>query len=138
MGLRRFHRQQAPVIIVPLLLTAFSGIAYRIGRSWFGLLDNFGDFVMVIHEGKFLGNPLAPVYVLLVGVGLIAMIVTGVSMIRKRRVYSQNESRSAKTNARLLHDVLALVIFLPLLVSASKGIIYRLGKAWFGLSLEQA
>jgi uncharacterized iron-regulated membrane protein len=138
MDLRRFHRKLAPVIIFPLLLSAFSGIAYRIGRSWFGLSDNFGDFMMVIHEGRFLGKPLVPVYVLLVGVGLIAMVATGVSMIKKRRKQSQSESKSVKLNARLLHGFLTPVFFLPLLVSASTGIIYRLGKAWFGLSAEQA
>jgi hypothetical protein len=138
MDLRRFHRKLAPVIIFPLLLSAFSGIAYRIGRSWFGLSDNFGDFMMVIHEGRFLGKPLVPVYVLLVGVGLIAMVATGVSMIKKRRKHSQSESKSIKLNARLLHGFLTPVFFLPLLVSASTGIIYRLGKAWFGLSAEQA
>jgi hypothetical protein len=138
MDLRRFHRKLAPIIIIPLLLSAFSGIAYRIGRSWFGLSDNFGDFMMVIYEGKFLGKPLVPVYVLLVGVGLIAIIVTGVSMIRKRKKYSQSESISVKLNARLLHGSLTPVFFLPLLVSASTGIIYRLGTAWLGLSAEQA
>ena len=138
MDLRRLHRKLAPVIFIPLLLSAFSGIAFRIGRSWFGLSDTFGDFMMVIHEGRFLGKPLIPVYVLLVGVGLVVMVATGFSMIKKRRRHGQSESKPARLNARLLHGFLAPVFFLPLLVSASTGIIFRLGKAWFGLSAEQA
>jgi hypothetical protein len=138
MDFRRFHRKLAPIIIIPLLLSALSGVAYRIGRSWFGLSDDFGEFMMGIHEGKFLGKPLVPVYVLLMGIGLIAMIATGISMIQKRRKNSQGESKSAKLNARSLHRFLTPIFFLPLIVSASTGIIYRLGKAWFGLSAEQA
>jgi uncharacterized iron-regulated membrane protein len=137
MDMRRLHRKLAPVIIIPLLLTAFSGMAFRTGRSWFGLSDDFGDFMMVIHEGRFLGKSLVPVYVLLVGAGLMAMVATGFSMIKKRRKHSQSESRPAKLNARLLHGILTPVFFLPLLVSASTGIIYRLEKAWLGLSTEQ-
>ena len=137
-NLRKLHRKIAPILFLPLLLSAFSGIAYRIGRTWFGLSDDFGDFMMTIHEGRYLGKPLVPVYVLLAGLGLAAMLVSGITMIKQRRKNSQGESQPAKFSFRLVHGLLAPVIFLPLFVSASTGITYRLGKAWFGLSNEQA
>ncbi|PSB04435.1 PepSY domain-containing protein [Merismopedia glauca] len=133
-NLRKLHRKIAPILFLPLLISALTGIAYRIGRSWFGLSDQFGDFMMIIHEGKYLGKPLAPVYVLLTGLGLAGMLVTGIFMLKQR----QNQSKSDKFSTRLLHRFLAPVFFLPLVVSASTGITYRLGKTWFGLSTEQA
>lgn len=138
MNLRKLHRKIAPILFLPLLLSAFSGMAYRIGRTWFGLSDEFGDFMMTIHQGGYLGKPLVPVYVLLVGLGLAAMLVSGITMIKQRRKNSQGESKPAKFSFRLVHGFLAPVFFLPLFVSASTGITYRLGKAWFGLSDEQA
>jgi uncharacterized iron-regulated membrane protein len=138
MDFRKSHNKIAPIIFVPLLLAALSGIAYRVGRSWFGLSDDFGDFMMVIHEGRFLGRPLVPVYVMLVGFGLIAMVITGVRMLLKRRNHGRTEPKLSRFNPRLVHGFLAPFFFLPFLVSAATGLVYRLGKAWFGLSSEQA
>jgi uncharacterized iron-regulated membrane protein len=137
-NLRKFHNKISPIIILPLLLSALSGVAYRIGRSWFGLSDQFGDLMMVIHQGEFLGKPLVSVYVLLVGLGLIAMIATGIAMWKQRQKTDQIRPNSEKFSPRLLHSFLAPVFFLPLFVSAFTGIIYRLGKSWFGLSDGQA
>ena len=140
MNFRKLHRQIAPILFLPLLLSALTGIVYRIGRSWFGFSDELGESIMTIHEGKFLGKPLVPFYVLLVGLGLLGIVITGLTMLgqRQRRKTGQDESQSAKFSFRLLHGFLAPIFFLPLLVSASTGISYRLGKAWFGLSAEQA
>jgi hypothetical protein len=97
MNLRKLHRQAASFIFIPLLLTALTGVAYRIGRSWFGLSDEFGEFMMVIHQGEilltihqgaYLGATFKPIYVLLVGVSLAIMLATGIQMsgiFRKRR-----------------------------------------------------
>ncbi len=56
MNLRKLHRQTAPILFIPLLLTALTGVAYRIGRSWFGLPKEFGNFMMLLHEGRFWVN----------------------------------------------------------------------------------
>lgn len=138
MYLRKLHRKIAPIVFLPLLLSALSGMAYRIGRSWFGLSDEFGDLMMTIHEGRYLGKPLVPVYVLLTGLGLAAMLVSGITMLKNRKGKSQAKSKPAKPSFRLLHGYLAPIFFLPLLVTVLTGITYRLGKAWFGLSAQQA
>jgi PepSY-associated TM region len=135
MNLRKLHRKAAPIVFVPLLLTALTGIAYRLGRSWFKIPDEVAEFFMTLHEGRFLGRPLVPVYVLLMGLGLIGMIVTGFNMLKPKL---QSPSSKSKMGSRQIHGVLALIAFLPLLVSAATGIAYRLGKAWFGLSNQQA
>lgn len=135
MNLRKLHRQAAPLIFIPLLLTALTGVAYRIGRSWFGLSDEFGEFMMVIHQGEFLGKPIVPIYVLLVGLGLLGMIISGVVLIKQRKNTSQ--SQPVNWNGRKIHQTLAPIAFLPFGISAITGIAYRLGRAWFGLSDEQ-
>lgn len=136
MNLRKLHRKTAPILFIPLLLTALTGVAYRIGRSWFGLSDKFGDFMMVLHEGRFLGKPIVPIYVLLVGLGLLGMIVSGVTLIQQRKQAATPQP--LKLNERRLHQVLAPIAFLPFAVSAITGVFYRLGRAWFSLSDQQA
>lgn len=76
--LRQFHRQLAPIIMLPFLITAITGVAYRLGKSWFGLSRDQVHFLMVIHEGEYLGKQLEPIYVLLNGLGLLFMLATGI------------------------------------------------------------
>lgn len=133
MNLRSFqklHRQIAPVIFLPLFLTALTGLGYRVGRSWFGLSDAFGERLISLHEGRFLGAPLVPVYVLLVGLGLLGAIATGIAKIQQRR---RANKASQRWTPRSIHAVLAPIALLPLLISASTGIAYRLGNTWFTL-----
>ncbi len=132
--LRKLHRKSAPIIFLPLLLTAITGVVYRVGRTWFGLSEEVGDFLLNIHEGGFLGKSLIPVYVLLLGAGLLGMLATGIVMVLNRKP----SKGQPKKDKRWLHRVLAPIAFLPLVLSASTGIAYRLGRAWFGLSREQA
>jgi hypothetical protein len=131
MDFRKLHRKLAPLLFVPLLLTTLTGIAYRIGRSWFGISNSAANFLMTIHQGEFLGTPLVPIYVLLLGLGLLGTIATGLMMIGRKR---QTSKLLIKGDLRSVHRILAPIIFLPLTVSATTGIAYRLGKTWFGLS----
>ena len=79
-NIRQLHRKIAPIIFLPLLLTALTGVSYRIGKSWFGLSEEFGDAMMFIHQGTWLGPQLRPFYVLLNALGAIGMIITGIIM----------------------------------------------------------
>ena len=88
-ALRKLHRRIAPILFLPLLASALTGVAYRLGRSWFGIPDSAANFFMVIHQGEYLGLRLVPVYVLLVGLGLVAMIVTGLTMLKRRANHHQ-------------------------------------------------
>jgi uncharacterized iron-regulated membrane protein len=130
--LRKLHRRIAPLLFLPLLLTALTGIAYRLGKSWFGMSDQAGDIFMVIHQGEYLGAPLKPIYVLLTGLGMIGLIVTGLSMTGRLG------GAHKQLDVRQVHRIAAPIVFLPLVVSVLTGVIYRLGKSWFGLSAKQA
>ncbi|MFM7313590.1 MAG: peptidase [Cyanobium sp.] len=90
--LRRLHAALAPVALLPLLLTVCTGMAYRLMRDWAGLGRNQAHILMVLHEGEWL-KPLVgaageTLYVLLNGLGLLWMLITGAAMVwqRLRRV----------------------------------------------------
>lgn len=131
---RQIHRKIAPILFLPLFASALTGIFYRIGRSWFGIPNQLADFAMMIHVGGYLG-PLVPVYVLLIGLGLLGLIVTGLSMTN---LFGDRPPKAAKVGDRKLHSILAPIFFLPLAVSAVTGIIFLLGKDFFGMSGEVA
>jgi len=78
---RKLHATVAPWVLLPLVVTVATGVAYRLSKSWFGLSRDQVHFLMVIHEGEYLGNTLEPLYVLLNGMGLLWMIVTGSVMV---------------------------------------------------------
>lgn len=128
---RKWHRKIAPILFLPLFLTALTGVAYRIGRK-LGIPPAVAEKFMALHEGRFLGQPLVPIYVLLVGLGLVGLVVTGLVMIWRRPAKARG-----KKDWRWTHRLLATVGFLPLLLSATTGMAYRLGMTWFGLSPQQ-
>ena len=134
----KLHRKIAPIIFIPLFLTAFTGIAYRLGRSWMGLSEEKADILLIIHQGEFLGEPLVPIYVLSVGLGLIAMLVTGLTMVRLTQKKRKNPAKDSPLNARKVHQILAPILLLPLFLSASTGILSAIGTNWLGVSDESA
>lgn len=134
---RKIHRKIAPILFLPLMVSALSGISYRLGKSWFGLSGETADIFMIAHQGEYLGDALKPIYVLLLGIGLVGMIVTGLTMSRFWQASAPNASRSLPV-FRQLHQNFSPIIFLPLVISAFTGIFYRIGKSWFGMSADQA
>ncbi len=134
---RKIHRQIAPILFLPLLITALTGIGYRIGKSWLGMTSENAKIFMNIHQGGYLGNTLKPIYILLVGVGLLGMIVTGLIMSKFWQTADPKPAKSLPA-FRQFHRIFAPIIFLPLTLSAFTGIFYRIGKTWFGMSSEQA
>ena len=82
--LRRWHAALAPVVLAPLLLTVLSGMSYRLLKDWGGLSREQGHWLMVLHEGEWLGEAAEPVYVLLNGLGLLWMLGTGAGMLSQR------------------------------------------------------
>ncbi len=129
---RQLHRNLAPVLLLPILLTTLTGMGYRLGHSWFGLSESLGDWMLALHEGRYLGKPLVPLYVLLVGLGLLGLLGTGLAMAiaHPRRIASPK-------NHRWFHRLLAVMAALPILVTVLTGMGYRLGRAWFGLGEDQ-
>lgn len=130
---RKLHRKIAPILFLPLLLSALTGIGYRIGRTWFNLPKENADWFLKIHQGEYLGEALVPIYILLVGLGLLGIIVSGLTMIDWQRLTKWNQ-----TNPRQIHKILAPIAFIPLAVTALTGIMFRVGKDWLGMSKDTA
>jgi DMSO/TMAO reductase YedYZ heme-binding membrane subunit len=78
---RKLHQTVAPIVLLPLLITVTTGVVYRLGKSWFGLSKEQAHVLMVIHEAEYLGHTLEPFYVLLNGLGLLWMLITGGIMV---------------------------------------------------------
>ena len=81
---RRLHAALAPIVLAPLLLTVGSGMAYRLLKDWAGLSRDQVHWLMVLHEGEWLGAAAEPIYVLLNGLGLLWMLITGSVMLSQR------------------------------------------------------
>ncbi len=91
--LRRLHGTVAPFVLVPLGITATSGMAYRLLKDWAGLGRDQVHWLMVIHEGEWLGKQLEPVYVLVNGLGLLWMLISGAALVLQRWRPGQRPAR---------------------------------------------
>ncbi|MDZ7961784.1 MAG: peptidase [Aulosira sp. DedQUE10] len=81
---RKYHRQIAIVLCIPLFLTVLTGMGYTIADEWFHQ-GELGEFLLRIHTFEILR--LGKIYPILNGLGLIGLLITGVSMtglFRKR------------------------------------------------------
>jgi uncharacterized iron-regulated membrane protein len=94
---RQLHRQLAPIFLLPFMVTAITGVAYRLGKNWFGFSKEQVHFLMVIHEGEYLGTSVKPFYVLLNGLGMLMILITGGVMwfesVRRSPWFKQLKSR---------------------------------------------
>ncbi len=124
---RIFHRKVAPWLVIPLLIALSTGIAYRLGRAWFHLEKELGWKILDIHTGEWLGHWGSAVYVGLTGLGLLAMIFSGATLLWKSR---------AKLALRVRHRVAAGILLLPLTASAITGLAYKFGEEFFHISDE--
>jgi uncharacterized iron-regulated membrane protein len=87
--MRRWHAAVAPVVLAPLLITVCSGMAYRLLKDWGGLSRPAVHWLMTLHEGEWLGHAAEPIYVLLNGLGLLWMLVSGGLMLSQRWLLRQ-------------------------------------------------
>lgn len=87
-GWRALHRNLAPVVLLPLLLTVTTGLGYRLLRDWGGLDRDQTHLLMVLHEGEWLqhwfGRGGETAYVLLNALGLLWMLGTGCGLLWQR------------------------------------------------------
>ncbi|MBE9175447.1 PepSY domain-containing protein [Synechocystis salina LEGE 06155] len=134
---RKLHRTIAPIVFLPLLISALTGTIFILGEMFFGESEKFEDTILGIHEGEFLGEPLVPVYVLLIGLGLVGIIVSGIVIFVQKRHHRGSNLITGDVNFRSIHSFLAPILFIPLLVSATTGMGYRIGRAWLDIPKEK-
>ncbi|MGB3694010.1 MAG: PepSY domain-containing protein [Spirulinaceae cyanobacterium] len=96
---RKLHSKMAPIVLIPFFVTAATGVTYRIGKSWFGWSRDQAHIFMVIHEGEYLGKFLEPIYVLVNGLALLWMLITGSAMLYQSISKSPCFKRLAKQDS---------------------------------------
>jgi len=76
---RKYHRAIALIISIPLLLTVLTGMAVTVVREWSFINTGIPSRVILsIHTGEIFH--LAAIYPILNGMGLLGLLVTGLSM----------------------------------------------------------
>jgi len=121
-ALRKVHHLISPWLFILLFVTLATGVIYRVGRAWFDMSRPTGNKVLSIHAGEWLGEATSPYYVIFIGGGLLALLVTGLVLAVQSR---------AKAGPRRMHRLLGLILLLPLAASAITGILFKLGEDWY-------
>ncbi len=80
---RKYHRVLATIVFLPIALTVLTGMLATLIREWSLPLGLTPNFLIRIHTGEIFH--LEAVYPLLNGLGLIGLLVTGITMLQSRR-----------------------------------------------------
>lgn len=77
-SVRKYHRIVAPIIALPLALTILTGMLTTVVQEWPINIGLTSSLILSIHTGEIFH--LQAIYPILNGLGLIIMLVTGISM----------------------------------------------------------
>jgi hypothetical protein len=89
-SIRHLHRLIAPIMMLPLLLTAITGTVYQI-LDLAGKEDNF-KWILGWHKGHFGLVNLDMIYPFFNALGLCVLLFTGISMWLNLRRMSKKQS----------------------------------------------
>ena len=81
---RQFHKSLAPWVFLPLLISALTGLFYRVLKDFLGYSRDEVHWLMSLHEGEWLGDNGELIYVFLNSLGVLWMLVTGFQMFSKK------------------------------------------------------
>ena len=112
-----------------LALSAVTGLAYRVGKKWFGVDKEGGNFIMSIHTGEWAGTVFSSLQILVAGLGLLFLLGSGAAMFLKSK---------SRQPIRLFHRLLGIALLLPLTATALTGMAYKFGKDYCGISDDTA
>jgi hypothetical protein len=89
-SIRHLHRLIAPIMLLPLLLTAITGTAYQIGDL--AGKDHEFEWLLDWHKGHFGPLNLEVIYPFFNALGLCVLLFTGISMWLNLRRTSKKQS----------------------------------------------
>jgi hypothetical protein len=75
---RKYHRVLAPILCLPLALTILTGMATTMVGEWSLKLGLSRSLLLALHTGEVFH--LEGIYPILNGLGLLGLLVTGMSM----------------------------------------------------------
>jgi hypothetical protein len=106
---RLIHHRLAPWLFILLALSAITGLAYRVGKKWFGVDKEAGIFLMSLHTGEWAGSVFSTLQILTAGLGLLILLGSGAAMFVKSK-----SRQPMRLSHRLLRaGLLGLGILLP-------------------------
>ena len=88
---RKYHRTLAIILALPLAVTLLTGIAATLVGEWSANIGVPRSLLLSIHRGEILG--LQGIYPILNGLGLLGLLVTGLSMTSLFGKKGQNLSK---------------------------------------------
>ena len=129
---RVLYRQLIPILCCCLLLTALTGIILGLSDRLIDLPDIVIKILTMIHQGAILGGKFAPIYVLLMGLGVFVLELKTVIEGGYSLLFQQAQPIMVN-----VYRVIALILVIPLTLCVETGVAYRLGTDWFEISNEQ-
>ena len=90
---RQFHKALAPWVFLPLLISALTGVFYRVSKDILGYSREEVHWLMSLHEGEWLGDNGELIYVILNSLGLILMLITGCQMFSKNFSFNKKVTK---------------------------------------------
>jgi hypothetical protein len=90
---RKYHRILAIIIFLPITLTVLTGMATTVVKEWPISTEISSRLLLKIHTGEFFN--LQAIYPILNGLGMLGLLVTGLSMsglFGKRKQRTSNGS----------------------------------------------
>ncbi|WP_373535213.1 peptidase [Microcoleus sp.] len=75
---RKYHRILATIVFLPITLTVLTGMAATMGREWPISTGISTRLLLKIHTGEIFN--LQAIYPILNGLGMLGLLVTGLSM----------------------------------------------------------
>ncbi len=116
-----FHRSILPVLFPLIAFDRCHGHDLPDRAGWFGMERKTGDLVLDIHTGGWMGDHLSSVYVYLVGLSLIAALLTGATYLLRRGGGAGPASVTVWWGWFFL---------LPLFITATTGVLHEAGETW--------
>ncbi|MEH1818506.1 MAG: peptidase [Nostoc sp.] len=88
---RKYHHQIAIILCLPLFVTVLTGMCFTVVHGWFHQ-RKLGQFILQIHTLEIIH--LEKIYPILNGLGLIGLLITGLSMTGLFRQHSNSQTKA--------------------------------------------
>ena len=83
----------APWVILPLFISALTGLFYRVSKDLLGFSREDVHWLMSLHEGEWLGDNGELIYVILNSLGLIWMLISGFQLFSNKFSFAKKVTK---------------------------------------------
>jgi GGDEF domain-containing protein len=118
------------VLVIPLALCVQTGVAYQLGKDWFGMSEQKIASFLNIHGGNSLGTVLGFLYTIITGLSLVGLAIIGYQTVTRSVVQTKQ-----KKSLQQIVITPSLVKKTPIDEVASLKEKIRLGVVFFSLVL---